>query len=801
MASVITGDSWDGPPLGARFADRYDLESVLGRGGMGAVYKAYDREVRDWVALKTLLTSLANLPAIEERFRREVRLARRITHKNVARIHDLGTHEGILYLTMELVVGESLETYLDRHGPLDVERAVSVAEDICRGVEAAHAAGVVHRDLKPANVLLEEGGRVVVTDFGIARAFSEHGDASVTVGIVGTPRYMAPEQVAGGAIDARTDIYALGLVLYELLTGEPPFDGSSPVAVAMARLHQAMPDPRARRPVPDDLAALVVECGSRDPEDRPGSIREVLARLVSGLHASATLVSTSVPTTERAQRPAAGSEEPGSKEASSKASPSRVSPSASASATTSVPDRRTLAILPFRYRGPPELDYLADALTEGVIDLLSTTRALKVLARGATDRYRDAYEPEQIGRELGADVLVDSTVTCSADRVRVIARLIDVASGSQIWNERFDTQLDDVLALEDRISRRIAEALRFRITTETYRGDASGDAVQLYLRARRSLLRAHAERVGSPEEAVTLLDRALADAPDFRPAMSLLAVATLRAWFMSAGPDGIAWERRAREAVARAMAEAGEMADTQFAAATLAVQDGDFARAAVCLGRAIAIAPTFAEAHDYIGRLQMEAGPVEHGLARLRVALELDPTLAVSWIDIARYHAMCGDYAAFERAIETVSRATGRRFRPVSLLRLRVAAWRGELREASRSFRKDSAEPMSALIEAYIAVGLGDLSGPAFLEQIDGLLAPFSNPRFGCLVRQLAVESLSIAGYDEEALVMLEMAADGPFIDLLWLDQCPVLASLRDRPEYVEIRRRIEKRAEPLWAL
>ncbi|HMR75303.1 MAG TPA: serine/threonine-protein kinase, partial [Polyangiaceae bacterium] len=234
-------------------AGRYELLALVGAGGMGSVYRARDRELDEIVALKMLNAELIGSEAMLERFRREVKLARRIAHPNVARVHDIGEHAGQRFLTMEFIAGQSLGTKLGREPRLSLGRAVSLALGICAGVSAAHAAGVVHRDLKPDNVMLKDDGQPVVTDFGIARSVQQHDVKQTALGaVVGTPAYMAPEQVEGSSVDERTDVYALGVLLFELLTGRLPFEGDSPYVVAAKRLSEPAPDPRqARADIPD----------------------------------------------------------------------------------------------------------------------------------------------------------------------------------------------------------------------------------------------------------------------------------------------------------------------------------------------------------------------------------------------------------------------------------------------------------------------------------------------------------------------------------------------------------------------
>jgi eukaryotic-like serine/threonine-protein kinase len=268
-------------PLAEALRDRYTLERELGRGGMATVYLARDLRHQRYVALKVLAPELATAVGVE-RFHREIQLAASLQHPHILPVHDSGDAAGTLWYTMPYVEGESLRERLRRVARLGVEEAVDLAREVAEALDCAHAAGIVHRDIKPENILLSRG-HALMADFGIARALHEAGETLTQTGlIVGTPAYMSPEQAGstGRPIDARSDIYSLGCVLYEMLAGERPFAGATPQAMIARRLMEAPPDPRLARPaVPEAVAAVVTRSLATDPEDRFASAAELAAAL------------------------------------------------------------------------------------------------------------------------------------------------------------------------------------------------------------------------------------------------------------------------------------------------------------------------------------------------------------------------------------------------------------------------------------------------------------------------------------------------------------------------------------------
>ena len=260
--------------VGQRFAGRYDIQEVLGSGGMGVVYRAFDREVGEAVAIKALRPDLGDIDAtLLERFKQELRLARRITHRNVVRTYDLGEVDGTYYITMELVRGTTVATLIREAGRLDVPATLTIGKQVCRALEVAHEEGVIHRDVKPQNLLVDHSGFLKVMDFGIARLavhHSEPGPGLTAAGVVvGTPQYMAPEQLFGEPVDGRADLYATGAVLFECVTGRPVFEAPSLVALLARHLEDAPPDPRQLNAhVPESLARVILRALARKPDER-----------------------------------------------------------------------------------------------------------------------------------------------------------------------------------------------------------------------------------------------------------------------------------------------------------------------------------------------------------------------------------------------------------------------------------------------------------------------------------------------------------------------------------------------------
>jgi eukaryotic-like serine/threonine-protein kinase len=760
---------------GALFADRYRIEAILGRGRMGTVYRARDLSLGEDIALKVLAFGPEPSKGVVLRFRKEVKLARHVTHPSVARIYDLGEHEGLLYVTMELIDGGTLRALLDKEGRLTPGRAAQIGHALAAGLTAAHAVGVVHRDIKPTNILIDREGRVVLSDFGIAQSLAE--ELCLTVDALGTPYYMAPEQAYGGPVDARTDLYALGRILYEMLTGERA--ETAPPLLA---------EQLAQQGIPAALAALTLRCLSPEPDARPSEAFEV-ERALAESAADATDAEITLP------QPVA---RPSSREAETLAA-DMTQPSPLRFPEPAAERERALAVLPFLYRGSPESDYLGDVITDELVDILSRTRSLRVFGTGATARYREERDPRTVGRELGAFAVIDGTVQRIGPRVRISVRLADAASGAQLWSDHREGTLGDLFAFQEAITRRVAEELRVEITTLTHRGDAPAPAIEHYLAARQKL---RCLDYISITAAALGFERCIELAPRFTPAFAGHAIACLRGWFF--GHDrarSLSWEQAAAASVARARTRAPDLAETHVAEGMRATQYGEYAAAIRALAQALAIAPTCAEAHEYLGMLECEAGQGEAGAARLSFAAELNPELPYASPILARHHALHGRNDACDAILSRMEQQSVSAMATAAVFRVRVAAWRGD-RASLLQFAGDerfSGFVMWKTSQLYAQAVIGGLGADEIERRFQQLAEATPNGRRLTQLAQLTAEVFAGRGQLDQVIEHVRRAAALVLIDLEWLDLCPLLAPIRAVRAFAEVRRQVKTRVEAIW--
>ena len=408
---------------GTKIAGRYRIVSLAGRGGMGEVYRADDLKLGHPVALKFLPRGVADSSRRFQLFVSEVRLSRQLAHPNVCRVYDIDEVDGRHFLSMEYIDGEDLKGLLRRIGRLPRDKGIEIAQQLCAGLTAAHEKGVLHRDLKPANVMVDGRGQARITDFGLARLEES---ASGVGEISGTPAYMAPEQLARGETTIQSDLYSLGLILYEVFTGQPVHKSGS--IEELNRAHAASsPRPPAELVADLDPAVerAILHSLQKDPRQRPASARAVADALVA-------------------------------RETPSPGSPPRESP----------PEGKpSLAVLPFvNMNADHENEFLSDGITEDLIMALSRLKDLRVPARTSSFAFKGKNEDiRRIGQLLNVETVLEGSVRKSGNRLRVTAQLVKVRDGFHLWSERYDREMKDVFDIQDDISRAIVAALEVQL--------------------------------------------------------------------------------------------------------------------------------------------------------------------------------------------------------------------------------------------------------------------------------------------------------------------------------------------------
>jgi len=626
--------------VGGTFAGRYQVTEELGKGGMGRVYKAFDTEIREHVALKVLNPEIASDETIIERFRNELKLARRISHRHVCRMYDLGRAEETTYITMEYVSGEDLKALLRRIGHLPAGRAVRVSEQVAEGLTEAHRAGVVHRDLKPQNIMIDREGNARIMDFGIARALRAKGITDPGM-VIGTPDYMAPEQLEGQDADERTDIYALGAILYEMLTGGPPFEGETPLAVAMKHKTEKPPDPReTNAQVPETLSRLILRCLEKDREKRFQSAEEVL----TGLRAlgrqlpstGATRGGITKTLRFRMKRPlrlgviaatviiglaAAGYLIFGRKGPSARPPGA---PAASPSAYTS-----SLAVLPFEDLSPlQDQAVFAVGITDDLITKLSTIGQLKVISRQSVMRFRGGDKDlREVGKELGVENILEGSIQREKDNIRVNVKLTRADDGSNLWGETYDRKVESIFSVQDEISKAVVNALRIELVAgQDYmlvkRYTQDPDAYNLYMEGRLNWNKRTEEGLRA---SIDYYQKAISKDPQFALAYAGIADAYSYLGRLAFARPAEVYPK-AKEAAEKALEIDDTLAEGYIALAFIKYNyDWNWLDAEIDFNWAIGLNPNYATAYLYYGSLLVNLGRFEEAMAKYEKAQELEP--------------------------------------------------------------------------------------------------------------------------------------------------------------------------------
>ncbi len=711
----------------------YTLERELGRGGMATVYLADDVKHHRQVAIKVLRAELGSLLG-PDRFLREVGIAARLNHPHILPLYDSGDADGLLFYVMPYIKGESLRLKLEREKQLSVEEALAITRQVASALGHAHAQGVIHRDVKPENILLYEG-EAMVADFGIALAVGAAEDARLTeTGLVmGTPEYMSPEQaMSEGTLDARTDVYSLGCVLYEMLAGEPPYTGPNARALLAKRLLDPVPAVRRlRAAVPPGVEQALMQALAKEPADR---------------FVSAGAFAEALSAPARARRPA-------------------------------------VAVLPFlNLSADPDNEYFADGITEDVIAHLSKIRALNVISRTSVMRFKKRLQSlKEIGAQLDATTLLEGSVRRVGDRVRIVAQLIDAETEQNLWAETYDRQLTDIFVIQTDVALHIAAALKAELSVDErtrIRKEPTRDlqAYQLYLQGRHWLVTYTGEGM---QRAITYFERAIARDPAY--ALAYTGVAMAYAEMGETGdlaPD--VGQRHAREAGGKALALDPKLGEAHCTVAYLKLLAFDWTGAEREFKLALELSPGSADAYDLYGRMCSGLERYEEAAALLQRAQELDPLAHRLDFATARLRAGRYDEAALgaARALE---------FAPDDPRAHATLGWaylkKGMAEEGLAQLERavallpDNTNWLAQLGQAYALVGRADKAREILRQLDDRARRTYVSPYHLAFV-------YTGLGEQERALDLLDRAFDEGAAAMYGIKGSFLLAPLRSHPRF-----------------
>ena len=747
-----------------RTLGHYRIVEKIGEGGMGVVYRAHDERLDRDVAIKVLPESVAQDPDRIGRFEREAKAVARLDHPNILAIHDFETDEGVTFAVMELLEGRSLREVITGSG-LRPGKAVEYAQSIADGLAAAHEKGIVHRDLKPENVFLTKDARIKILDFGLAKLKEPDQETTTKTptatletkpgGLLGTVAYMAPEQVRGRPADHRSDIFALGCVLYEMLSKTRPFAGESAAEVAASILKDDPPpiSDRVTNVLPG-VDTVVSHCLEKRPEERFQSARDLSFALQAV---------------------------------------SRVPPAPPIRDSESTPIR-SIAVLPFEIAdGNEEMEYVGDGLTEGIIGKLCSLAGIdRVIARHSVFGYKGrAVNPATAGEELGVDSVLVGDVALRGDELVITAELVAIPRGDRIWGDRYARDLSGIIDLEDAISRSIADSLRLELSAADHariakRPTNDSEAYRLYLKGRHLWSRLTKEAL---DRSIELYSEAVSRDRQFALAYTGIA----DAWVSLGWNDFVSKRTAFKEALSASLAALeidDQLAEPHVSLAMVLAYFGtDWARAETEFLRAIQINRNSSDAYHQYAHLLTFLGRTEEGIEMIRRAVELEPVSRIISSCCGQIHFLAGRYdeavGYLEAAIELDPSNAG----PYSWLGM-VHVERRDLARAEEAFERGldagSFVPRNTGALGYYYGVQGD--SEKALAQLD---------RLTVLSAETTVDACFEAwihagiGDDDSAITALEKAYDQDANWLTSLKVDPFFAGLRPDPRFQDLLRRM----------
>jgi eukaryotic-like serine/threonine-protein kinase len=779
----------------------YRIVEQLGAGGMGVVFKAQDSRLERAVALKFLPEKLAQEPQALERFRREARAASALNHPGICTIYDIGEQDGQAFIAMEFIDGETLRNHI--HGkPLPLDEILELGIQIAEALEAAHAEGIIHRDVKPANIFVTKRGRAKVLDFGLAKlvpkgvasAEAESGgelsDSNSIVGIIsGTPSYMSPEQVRGDPLDSRTDIFSLGLVLYEMATGRQAFGGGTGGVIIEAVLTRPPVSVRSINPaMPARLEEIIDKALHKDREQRYQHAADILAelqRLKRDIDSDCRDRDGDTKSVLTSTSPSSSSSNAGTHSATHQTGAFR--------APRVAKNIGSIAVLPFENLSrDPENDYLSDGITGSLINILATVPKLRVMAQSTVFRFKGReIDPQAVGRDLNVRAVLTGRVMQSGGALRIGAELVDVATGSRLWGAQYDRKPGDIFMIQDEISNEISGKLRLQLTgaqkrrlTRHHTEDC--EAYQIYLKGRHHWNRWTEEGF---YKAIEYFQKAVEKDPGYALAYAGIADSYVLLGWNSYLPPNDAFPKGKAAALTalRLDPDLGE-AHTPLAA-VLWLHDWQWHEAEKEFKGSLELNPTYPTANHWHAEYVMTMGRQVEAIALMKKSQELDPLSliindAIGW---ANYMARRYDQA-LEQLRQTVEldpnypvthwflgaiyRATGR--------------YESAITEGEKAVKLSGGSPLmrAALAHSYGKAG----KAKEALDILDDLTKlaerKYVAPHF------FAGIHIGL-GEDDRALEYLEKSYEEHSHWLIYLHIDPSMDDLRSDPRFQDLLKRV----------